>query len=1370
MAVERKIWKYFLVDSITKFAWYETPGGNFLLGNVFTSMTGLELPEEPDGWMNTQVSFGRNNHYWGLNRTFTIPLKFVRTGARIIRHVFYLGKGIESPLSLFVYKWDDITGIYRLYYQGQLDLTQFNDNVAEGVTVNIMQGGVTQLLKAYENLPIEIPLDGSIPENIKVYDDGVLLDDVFHYQIINLAAQIPGLIPLTSVFLTNDGDNIGITHGDQIVEQPYPNYFQKSSNYIFSSVAPISVRIQGQITVRSDQRETNTVFYMFLATSLSTQFLDGAISKAIGLVTPSVPPVGTNWRPTDSQIVINGQRTFGFDVTINLAANEHLFVMIFNNFATYPIDILGGQFSLSFSSRYRPSRIWGITMYDAFRLLMKNICKISSTTDQVFDFGADSNLLQQYKRFVLTSGDAIRASTTPDYFQYFNLATLNPQNPNNQFYNGQTILGLVLKTSLSDLFDAANPILNAALGNQKLIGEKESLFIEDKKYVLDPSVITMTLDKISNLRISVSIDYYFNWLKIGYQAQQYDETAGKFEYNTTFNWQANIKKFQKVLELICKYRTDSYGIEYTRFNTQGGKSTTFNNSDNSVFILNTDFSKSVADFYLASFLSTIQDTTSPAMTNQKPVFNQDYQPIVLDTLDGEYFIDNIDFSIFIFNQPAPGTKSISVTATILLNGLPTDSAVVKMFINGAVFQQWTQAITGVNTPLNIAFASSRTFVHGDCIYFTIQTIGTCTAEITEFILNIGAGYWIAETTGIVNIQAGTTQQLISLPLVTPTFVIISGVQKPVVSYGFQYFMFLSGITNKQFFLLFMINALIQGGDTSQTVSFDVWKNGVSIFTAGPYDATTVQSQINAALDTLFHSTQNLNNYDIFFITVSVKNINVWITTSTLKFNSAVIVAYDLLREIYSSVTGIPHPETAYNIADLTPRRMLQKNSSLLNSILFNQVPGMLGFQTADKNQFLATVRASDNQTFNEDENIDLHDLDDPLFLPFIIEFDTEVPDFFNDILNDAANGHIQVNYKNKSIFGFPLTVTSKPALKESQSWKLLCSPKTNLNDLVDLDWDGILNLNLMDTSIPIACPVHFIPLNYTKDPRYNSYTMDEDWFKNRIQTYVDKNNYFAPWQLNDFIELQFQSKGLSGATIQILNERGTKIGAPITVPQVTDPVIIAPQLLYQLTIALNTFTEGKYYMLLTVGAGQGASTWISEGLWMKTKWLKTKLFEYVNTTNKQSIVFTNGYQPNMRLHSDIIKYKPNSKFTTFADEPQDIDLLNAIPYDTWTLQLGFDSGIPDYMMRKIDRIMLLDTVLIDGNQYSRDADAQPEIQNFPGQAKQYITLAIRRAKNIDAITFNTSGQLTSEQLAGYTLEASAFGLDNGQQLVRVTNS
>lgn len=1342
-------------------AYYVDANGMLQIGNPLEGPD-LALPQHAQGWEDTQLSFGRNSHYWGINRSYTIPLKFVGDGAKIIRSLFYGGKGIETPLTLVVLKWNDLTGTFTLYYRGQLDLSKINDQVAEGVTVNIMEGGVIQLLKSFENTIFEIPCDGSIPENVKVNADGILFTDTFHYDILKIQSPFAGDQPLPCTFVNNDGDNIGIIKGSQVLEQPYAGYYQKSSNFLFSAEEATTVKLMGNIVIKSDTSIHNTAFYMHTATSLSQPRGVGGVDHAIGLAKPFNNVATTIWHPTDSQFIVDGQVSLSFTADIHLVANENLFILFFNDFAAFPITILGGSFSMTFNSRYRPSRVWGMTAYDLFVLLIRNICALASTSAQTFTYRADSQLLRDYLNLIVTSGDAARASTNPNYFQYFNQATLNPQNPNNQFYNPKPFLGPAIKTSLSDFFDGFNPILNAALGNQVILGQNESIFFERKSYVLDSSVVTMKLKQVANLRITLDLEHFFNWLRIGYGPQSYDETSGKYEYNNTSQFQAPIKAIAKVLDLISRYRADSYGFEYTRWNTSGGKSSTFNSSDNSVFILDTDPNSFIYDFYEAKFISGIPNPSSATNTDQNLIPKQAYQAVYYDILDGEYFVTNNDYSIFIFNQPAPGTKTVATTFTALLNGLIGDAATITLYINGVITRQWSQAVTIVNTPFNITDSFSRAFIKGDNIYYTVSTVGTCTIDITAFELNVGAGYFICDGTGDTKIAAGETQQLIPLPLVTPT--LVAGL--PVVSYGMGYFRFLSTVSNTNFDWSAIFGGWVQGGAGTESVTFDVWLNGVIIGTVShPGASGFAQFNPTNAIDLAGNITFNL--YDLIWVTGSPTNLNSWVSYMSLKFTSGTIKALSLNRPAFSNVVGLPNPETAFNLM-LTPKRMALQNGSLLRPILFNLSPGLLKFQTTDKNQFVSTTL--NGVTVTENANIDIHELDDPLFLPLILEFDTEEPVGFEEIQTGAANGHIEVPYKNTSLFGFPVQVTAKPALRESQSWKLLCSPKTNILDLIDLDWDGIITLQLMDATIPIICPVHFVPVAYAKDPRYNTFTMDQDWFKNRITDWIDRNDYFAPWQTNDVISLQCQTAGLSPVTAQLLNFTGAPVGAPIDIPSVSDPAILSPQTLFQGPVLLNSLAEGKYFILWTMGTGGGTASFISEGIWVKNYWPKSQLFEYSNTRNKLAVVFTSGYRPSIRMISQINRFSPKSKSTVFVNEPQDIDLLNAIPYDTWKLEMGFDTGIPDYMIRKIDRIMLLDTVLIDGDQYTRDGEAQIEKQTYPGQPKEYLSLDIRKAKNEDGITLNTLGQLAGPQQAGYLIDSLAFGQNLGQVLINVSES
>jgi len=1389
MSIPRAYWKFFLVDAPSGLCFKEAGIGNIIKLSVSSGIN-CALTHSPVGWQDMQISFGMHAHYWGLARTFTVPMKFVFDGARIIRKQLYSGRGIEAPIIFIALKWDSDKDVFRLYYNGLLDLSKVDDQVSEGITVNVMEGGAVGMLRAYENTIVELPCDGSIPENVKINADGREFSDVFHYQITpGITSPFVGPVPLSAVFTSNEGDNIGVIHQDPFMEATgQTGYYQKSANFVFSAEEPTTVKLKGSIIVKSDWRVSSTAFYMFTATS-KTQNLGGGdplnvhqhLSNAIGLITPKVNADGT-FDSTASQIFINGQQLFSFNATINLDANEKLFILYYNNFTDKPIQIVAGSFTLSFNSRYRASRVWGIQAYNVGKLLVQKINALSSNFLQTFNFGFDSELLKSKLNFVITSGDAARASTDPNYYQYSNPATINPTNPSNQDFNQFSSIGPTIKASIAGLFDGLNPVLNAALGVQKLPGEEESIFFEDKRYVLDPSVITLSLKKVANLRISIALDYYFNWLKIGYENQSYDEKSGKYEYNDLVQFQAPVKTINKVLELVSKWRADTYGFEFKRWNTQGGKSTTYNDGDNSVFIINVDTNSSVPDFYEASFISEIPDASSNVNTDQKLIVNKNHQPIYLDFLDGDYFTSTNDFAIFIFNQPSPATAATSTIAFhLLLNGLEGDSATVRMWVNGFQVKSWAKSISAVNTPFDVSDSFARAWAFGDCIYFTIDTIRTCTVSISDFSIIIGAGYWEAQATGTEEVAAGSTQQLVTLPIIAATNVVVGGQPIPVVSYGFQYLTFLSSIGNKNFDWQFILSGYTQGGTSNQT-SFSVWYNGVIIGTI-THNSTVVITQFNPtnAIDLSGNITFGL--YDRLWITGSAQNMSSWVSYVDFLFNSTSIRAYNLNRpsvtgksdnSAYSNISGIPNPSSAFNIPELTPAAMRIANNSLLASTLFNLAPGALKFQTADRNAFLSATL--NGVTITERADVDIHDLGDPLFLPFILEFDTEVPINFADLLNLAAKGHIEVPYNNKLFYGFPLQVTSKPAFRESQTWKLLCSPKTNLADLQDLTWTGLVPLNFMDVSIPIVCPIHFIPLNYKKgaDGIYHFMTMDEDWYVNRIKKYVDQSNFYQPRQNNEPIPLQIRTFGLDPVSVQRLDCNGVPSGSPFFLSVITTDAISSDEKLYQGEVPVDGL-QGIFYYLFTQGVGEGQAVWISEPIFFKDDWGdETIRFDYSNTENILSTVFTGTYRPSLRVFGQINDYMPKSKYTTFVNQPQDIDILDGIPYDTYKLVVGRGSGMPEYIMRKINFIMSkLDTVFIEGNQYTREVGSDWEPLRFPGQPKFFMTLEIRRAENIEAVTLNTEGQLDSDMLGGYTLDAGAFGFTDpggGQYLIQVGNS
>lgn len=1377
-----KIFKFYLCDPANQGTFFVDIGGNIQTTNVPTC-----LKNSPMGWEGCELEFSRSMRYWGMNRAFTQPLKFVGDGAAIIRNRFYMFRGIEQLIMLVILKWNPDTDVYSLYWKGLLDCGKWKDLVSEGVNLTAMESGVAQILKTYENTMFEIPCDGSIPENIKINLDGLRVQDTFHYEIQALTASFPGDGVLPCTFTSNDGDNVGIIKGNPTYEQPTGLPYFQGTNYLLSSVSPISMQIRGNIIVRSDPSVTDTIFRMYMLSSQSAvRGIDG-LDHAIGLVSGvshSTDPAAQIWFPTN-QPVVNGTVNFFFDATFNIAANENPFILFFNNRSDKPITIVGGNFEIIFTSLLPATRVWGVSGYDLFKLLVKNACALASSTIQQYNFQADSQLLQQKLNLCVASGDAIRASGDPNYLKFFNRIQTNPANPNFQFFNYYNSFGPVIKTSLADFFDSYNPVLNASMSNQTLPGENESVFFEEKKYVLDSSVVTMELGEVADCEVSIADDQFWNVLKIGGSPQQYDEKSGKYESNSTNQFAAPIRTKSKILELISKYRMDPNGIELTRANnTKDAKSTTYNGSDNSVFHLNADRDNTFFDTDSAIFKAIVLGSGDTLNGNQKPLPGVAEQGVSLPTVQGTYLRPFNDPSIFIFNQASGIPGTVVFTYHGVINGNPGDTLQIDIYVNGNIVATHVYTVTTANTPFTETITVTRTNLTQDCYYSKSTTSATCTATIAAFQMAVGSGYFTANIAAAQEIQPGTPGQLIPLAIQAGT-AFGSGFG---MNFGFPAFAFNEYLVKPNFSIAFSADGIYSGAGTER-FDLTMWLNGVTISSqnfigaGGSFGTFAPWTSSPASFIPLF---RDMVFGDLLWATISpTAGMTAEITNAQILLTSTQILVYNLLRKQYDRISGVPlllgnlpdgrpittGPGAPFNIEDFSPKRMLNRNESLLVSTLFNLVPDQLTFLTSDKNQFLTTTLAG--ETITENAAVAISDMGQPLFYPLYFEFKTKVQKNFVDIMNASANAHIAFKYLGRTLYGFPVKVTQKPALDESQTWKLLCSPRTNLADLVDMNYTGLeITLSLIMTQqifFSRTCPLQFVPYGQTLDPKYHFIHMNTDWFINQVQFWAFQKDYLQKVQLNQDIPVQCITNGITVVNLKIYGcDKQLKATVPMNV--IAGP--LQPPY-YQLEANINmttlTLPAGVYYV---IGEGPSGNACITEGLDVRADWPMTLLFEYSNDVNKQSIVFSTGYAGAFRAEGWIDKYTPKSKFTAFEDQPADLELLNAISFDSLRLNIAINDGVPDWVIQKIDRIMLLGNVLIDGKAFTRETDAKWEVKEVEGWPKKYWSIDIRPAFNEDGISFNQDGSLNTDTVVTSTIDLSAFSNNTptGPQLAQVNES
>jgi hypothetical protein len=115
-------------------------------------------------------------------------------------------------------------------------------------------------------------------------------------------------------------------------------------------------------------------------------------------------------------------------------------------------------------------------------------------------------------------------------------------------------------------------------------------------------------------------------------------------------------------------------------------------------------------------------------------------------------------------------------------------------------------------------------------------------------------------------------------------------------------------------------------------------------------------------------------------------------------------------------------------------------------------------------------------------------LQDPIFIPYILEFKAPSPYTFAQTLSQLGTGYIKGTFNGYPVYGLPIgEMKAKPASDEVQTWKLLAAPNNNLNTLLQLQSISLFILN-MDAYLKILniCPVHFVKYNFTPNSQISS--------------------------------------------------------------------------------------------------------------------------------------------------------------------------------------------------------------------------------------------------------------------------------------------
>jgi hypothetical protein len=510
---------------------------------VLVSSTPRPLQFTPDGWRNITISNQRNQKYFAIDRSFSVPLDYVKDGAQILKHLYY-NRGLEEKVFMCIAKqvmYFDATHYgyyYTLLYKGEIDLANFTD-VSTKVTVNIMEGGPVKLIKARENTSYEIPV-----EDILVKMDGVNLRQSANYLITNgaLATDLGGHT-LDATLLANEAiSSLGAQSQQRVLTgNATSDLWNLGQFFLITGAEDADITLNWDFRMTPVLTSVGAVFGTTIA--LQCRVL---LSDSTEFAIPGVP-FGRNIEEIgggDPLLLYAIEHHFQGSVSFTAPAGSKLVLYMTATqnrdftFFTYNND---GEFSVAYTYTHPTSYIKSVR---PLKLLQEIISRLTEG-----EYTIASDTLETYKDIVVTSGDAIRG-----------------------------IDEAKIKTTLLNFFQSFNTVLGIGMG---MIGNQ--LRLEEKAYWVDYSD-PIDLGEVKNLKISPATDYIYNNLKIGYPAQEYEDVNGRQEFNNTHEYDLPVTRITKTLEMVSSYRADCYGIEFTRINLEG-KSTTDDKSDNDVFLI-----------------------------------------------------------------------------------------------------------------------------------------------------------------------------------------------------------------------------------------------------------------------------------------------------------------------------------------------------------------------------------------------------------------------------------------------------------------------------------------------------------------------------------------------------------------------------------------------------------------------------------------------------------------------------------------------------------------------------------------------------------------------------------------------------------------
>jgi hypothetical protein len=151
--------------------------------------------------------------------------------------------------------------------------------------------------------------------------------------------------------------------------------------------------------------------------------------------------------------------------------------------------------------------------------------------------------------------------------------------------------------------------------------------------------------------------------------------------------------------------------------------------------------------------------------------------------------------------------------------------------------------------------------------------------------------------------------------------------------------------------------------------------------------------------------------------------------------------YQLRRPAGLTITGVPNPDTVFNIM-LTPGRIFRNHWRWLRGSYYQMDEKYLTFQTTEKNALVVTDDGTEVITENAD--VLIGGMGEPIYKPYYLTLEVQSPHNLKELMDANSKGYFSTADNGHALKGFPLSIKTNDATLETQNYKLLAKADADL--------------------------------------------------------------------------------------------------------------------------------------------------------------------------------------------------------------------------------------------------------------------------------------------------------------------------------------